>query len=55
VGYHAFTTTTHPSNVKLPSSGQQSKVWLYARKVSVAGGNRAGDPLVRDAITVKSF
>jgi len=23
VGFHSLTTTTHPPNVKLPSSGQQ--------------------------------
>jgi len=48
VDYHSFTTTTHPSNVNLPSSGQQSTARLFARKASVAGGNRAQEPLVRD-------
>ena len=48
VGFHSLTTTTHPPNVNLPSSGQQVTARLSARKVSVAGGNRAQDPLVRD-------
>jgi len=37
MGYHILTTTTHPSNVNLPSSGQQSTAWLSARKVCVNG------------------
>jgi len=41
-------TTTHPPNVNLPSSGQQVTAQLSACKVSVAGGNRAQDSLVRD-------
>jgi hypothetical protein len=41
VGFHSLTTTTHPPNVNLPSSGQQVTARLSARKVSVAGGNRA--------------
>jgi len=48
VGFNSLTTTTHPPNVNLPSSGQQVTARLSARKVSVAGGNRAQDPLVRD-------
>jgi hypothetical protein len=36
VGYHSLTTTSHPSNVSLPSSRQQSTARLSARKVSVA-------------------
>jgi len=38
VGFHSLTTTTHPPNVNLPSSGQQVTARLSARKVSVAGG-----------------
>jgi hypothetical protein len=49
VGFNSLTTTIHPSNVNLPSSGQQVTARLYALKVSVARGNRAQDPLVRDA------
>jgi hypothetical protein len=41
VGFHSLTTTTQ-------NSGQQSTARLSARRVSVAGGNRAQDPLVRD-------
>jgi len=48
VGLNCLTTTTHPPNVNLPSSGQHVTVRLSTRKVSVAGGNRAQDPLVRD-------
>jgi len=48
VGFHSVMTTTHPPYVNLPSSGRQVTAWLSARKVSVAGGNRAQDPLVRD-------
>jgi len=48
IGFNSLTTTTHPPNVKLPSSGQQVTARLSARKVSVTGGNRAQDPLVRD-------
>jgi len=48
VGFNSIMTTTHPPNVNLPSSGQQITDWLSARKVSVAGGNRAQDSLVRD-------
>jgi hypothetical protein len=47
MGFHSLTTTTHPPN--LPSSGQQVTARLSARKVSVAGGTRTQDPLVRDA------
>jgi hypothetical protein len=36
VGFHSLTTTTHPPNVNLPSSGQQVTARLSARKVSVA-------------------
>ena len=52
VGFHSLTTTTHPANVNLPSWGQQVTARLSDRKVPVAGGNRAQDPLVRD--TTKS-
>jgi len=47
VGFHSLTTTTHPQNVNLPSSGQQVTARLSARKVSVAGGGgaRPHDPL----------
>jgi hypothetical protein len=48
VGFRSLTTTTHPPNVNLPSSGQKVTARLSARKVSVTGGNRAQDPLVRD-------
>jgi hypothetical protein len=44
VGFHSLTTTTHPPNVNLPSSGQQVTARLSAPKVSVAGGNRDQDP-----------
>jgi len=37
VGFHSLTTTTHPPNVNLPSSGQQETARLSARKVSVVG------------------
>ena len=37
VGFNSLTTTTHPPNVNLPSSGQQVTARLSARKVSVAG------------------
>jgi len=47
VGYHSL-TTTHLPNVNLPSSGQQVTTWLSAHNVSVTGGNKAQDPLVRD-------
>ena len=53
MGYHSLTTTTHPLNFNLPSSWQQSTTRLPARKVSVGWGNRAQDPLVRDATRVK--
>jgi hypothetical protein len=49
VGYHSLTTTTHPSIVNLLFSGQQNTTLLSARKISVADGNRAQDPLLRDA------
>jgi len=48
MGYHSLMKTTHPSNVNLPSSGQQSTAWLSARKVFVARGIRAQDAIVRD-------
>jgi hypothetical protein len=48
VGFHSLMTTTHPSNVSLPSSGQQVTARLSARKVSVAWGNRAQHLLVRN-------
>jgi len=51
VGFNSLTTATHPPNVNLPSSGQHVTALLSARKVSVAGGNRAQDPLVRDTTT----
>ena len=48
VDFNSLTTTTHPSNVNVPSSGQQVTARLFARKVSTDGGNRAQDSLVRD-------
>jgi len=42
VGFHSLTTTTHPPNINLPSSGQQVTARLSARKVSVAGAGGAG-------------
>jgi len=49
VGFHSLTTTNHPPNINLPSSGQQVTARLSARKASVAGGGgRTQDPLVRD-------
>ena len=48
LGVKRLTTTTHPPNVNFPSSRQQVTARLFARKVSVAWGNRAQDPLVRD-------
>jgi hypothetical protein len=50
VGFHSLTTTTHPPNVNLPSSGHQVTARLYARKVSVARRNSAQDPLVRGTL-----
>jgi len=44
VGYRSLVTTIHPSNVSLPSSGQQSIAWLSACKLSVARENRVQDP-----------
>jgi len=45
-----LTTTTHPTHVNLPSSGQQSTVRLSARKAFVARGEggQGQRPLVRD-------
>ena len=34
MGFHSLTTTTHPPNVNLPSSGQQSTARLSAHKRS---------------------
>jgi hypothetical protein len=48
MGFHSCTTTTHPTNVNLPSTGQQVTARLSVCKVSVTGGNRAQAPLVRD-------
>jgi len=48
VGFNSSTTTTRPPNV-VPSSGQQVNPRLSAGKVSIAGENRAKDPLVMDA------
>ena len=48
MGFHSLTTTTHPPNVSVQSSGQQSTARLSARRVSVARGNMAQDLLVRD-------
>jgi hypothetical protein len=42
VGFHSLTTTTHPPNFNLPSSGQQITARLSARKVSAAGGGGTG-------------
>jgi len=36
--FHSLTTTTHPSNINHPSSGQQVTAGLSAHKVSVTGG-----------------
>jgi len=47
VGFNSLTTTTNPPNVNVPTSGQQVTARLFARKVSIAGRNRAQDPLVR--------
>ena len=55
VGFHSLTTTILPQNANLPSSGQHFTARLSARKVTVAGGNRAQDPLVRDATIGLSF
>ena len=44
MGFHSLTTTTHPSNVNLPFSGQQVTARLTARKVSVAGGTGPKTP-----------
>jgi hypothetical protein len=41
---HSFTTTTHTSNVDLPSSVQQATARLSARKVAVAGGKQGPKP-----------
>jgi hypothetical protein len=41
VGCHPLTTTTHSSNVNLPSSRQQVTARLSARKVSVTGGEQS--------------
>ena len=49
MGFNSLTTTTHLPNYNLSSSGQHVTVRLSARNVSVAGGNRAQDPLVRDS------
>jgi len=42
VGFHFLTTTTHPPNVNLPSSGQQVTARLSAHKVSFAGRGGTG-------------
>ena len=52
MGCHSLTTTSHPPNVSLPSSGQQVTSRLSARKVSVTEGKGAQDPLVRDTTVV---
>jgi hypothetical protein len=44
VGFHSLTTTTHPPNVNLPSSGQEVTARLSARKVSVAGAEQGPRP-----------
>jgi len=54
VGFYSLTTTTHPPNVNLLSSGQQVTARMYACEVSVTGGNKAQDPLVRDT-TIHQF
>ena len=36
VGFHSLTTTTHPPDINLPSSGKQVTARLSAHKVSVA-------------------
>jgi hypothetical protein len=55
VGFHSLTTTNHPLNVNLPTSGQQVTAPLSAHKVSVTGGNRAQDPLVRDTTILCTY
>jgi hypothetical protein len=50
VGYRSLTTTIHCANVNVPSSGQHVTARLSASTVSVAAGNRAQGPLVRDTI-----
>jgi len=52
VGFYSLMTTIHPLHVNLPSSGQQVTARPSARKVSVTGGKRAQDPLVRDTTVV---
>jgi len=48
VDFNSLTSTTHPPNFNLPSSGQHVTARLSALKVSVAGAKRAEDPLVVD-------
>jgi hypothetical protein len=55
VGFHSLTTTTHPPNANIPSSGQQVTARLSTRKVSVAVGNRAQDPMIRDTTSSVEF
>ena len=42
MGFNSLTTTTHPSNVNVPSSGQQVTARLFARKVSIAAPGGTG-------------
>jgi len=44
VGFQSLMTTTHPTNVNLPSSGQQVTARLSPRKVSVTGGEQGPRP-----------
>jgi len=44
VGFNSLTTTTHPQNVNVPSSGKQVTTRLSARKVSIAGGTGPKTP-----------
>jgi len=44
VGFNSLTTSTHPQNVNVPSSGKQVTTRLSARKVSIAGGTGPKTP-----------
>jgi len=48
MGFNSLMTTTNPPNINLPSSGQHVTAQLSAHKVSVARGDGAQNPLVRD-------
>ena len=53
MGFNSLTTTTHPPTSNFHLQGSKLPLGLSARKVSVAGGNRAQDPLVRDTTLVQ--